>query len=60
MQQPSRWSFTKPIACMNAYDVVGPKNRQPSFFRSFANRVDSGVFDTISERVRGAAWGSGS
>src|SRR5215203_2957772 len=41
--QPCRWSFTSPMACMNAYIVVGPTNVQPRRRRSFESAVDSGV-----------------
>ena len=32
--------MTKPIACMNAYTVVGPTNRQPRRLRSLASARD--------------------
>lgn len=40
MQQSSSWSFTSPVACMNAHTVVGPTNFHPRAFRSFANAIE--------------------
>ena len=38
---------------MNAYTVVGPTNRQPRRFRSFAIATDSAVCAGISPRMHG-------
>ena len=40
--QPSIWSLTSPIACMNAYILVGPTKVQPRFLRSLDKAMDSG------------------
>src|SRR5262245_20513965 len=48
--QPCRWSFTRPIACMNAYIVVGPTNVQPRFRKSFESAIDSGVVAIVFSR----------
>ncbi|MDQ1645397.1 MAG: hypothetical protein QOJ50_1581, partial [Cryptosporangiaceae bacterium] len=32
-----------PVACISAYAVVGPTNRKPRRFSSFAMATDSGV-----------------
>src|SRR3954471_11131907 len=62
--QPWRWSFTRPIACMNAYIVVGPTNVQPRFRRSFDSATDSGVvamvFSTPHVSFRGRDFACGS
>ena len=48
-QHPSRWSLTSPIACMNAYTVVGPDERPTAALeilrqrrRRFGDRRDLG------------------
>ncbi len=62
--QPSRWSFTSPIACMKAYTVVGPTKLQPRFLRSLDMAMDAGDVDKVraTSRVmrsgRSAARGS--
>ncbi len=43
----SVWSLTSPMACINAYAVVGPTNFQPRFFSSFERAIDSGDVDTF-------------
>jgi hypothetical protein len=43
--QPSMWSLTSPIACMNAYTVVGPTKRQPRRLRSFDSATDAADCD---------------
>ena len=40
--QPSKWSLTIPMACMNAYIVVGPTNVQPRFFKALDKRTEAG------------------
>ena len=42
-----------PEACIRAYAVVGPTNRNPRRFSSFAIAVDSGVVEGISALVAG-------
>ena len=49
---PSRWSLTSPIACMNAYTVVGPTNRHPRRLSSRASAVDSGVCASSASPAR--------
>ena len=44
---------------MSAYAVVGPTNRNPRRFSSFASAVDSGVFAGISAELRGRGRGGG-
>ena len=39
--------MTIPIACINAYIVVGPTYVQPRFFKAFDNRIDAG--DVVAE-----------
>ena len=62
--QPSTWSFTRPMACENAYIVVGPTKRHPRFFRSRERALDSGevVMARSASRVMrfGRVAGSGS
>src|SRR5215204_4345572 len=64
MWQPCRWSFTSPMACMNAYIVVGPTNVQPRRRRSFESAVDSGlvaiVFRTAQVSFFGRDFAAGS
>jgi len=50
---PTRWSSTIPHACIAAYAVVGPTNRNPALFSSFANAVDAGVTAGTSAKDRG-------
>ena len=40
--QPSRWSLTRPMACMKAYMVVGPTKLQPRLRRSLESACDAG------------------
>lgn len=54
------WSFTRPQACMPAYTVVGPRNRNPSFFSSLARAADSGVLAGMSDSDCGTGRPSGS
>jgi hypothetical protein len=53
----ARWSLTTPHACIAAWTVVGPTNRNPSRRRSFESAVDSGVVVCHSEGARGAGRG---
>src|SRR5215218_79675 len=46
--QPSKWSFTRPIACMKAYTVLGPTNIQPRRRRSRLIALDSGLWASWS------------
>ena len=39
------WSLTTPIACINAYTVVGPTKRHPRRLRSFDSRTEAAVCD---------------
>src|SRR5262245_16761159 len=52
--QPSRWSFTSPIACMKAYIVVGPTKVKPSVRSAFesARELSVSVSFTTAPRVR--------
>src|SRR5690606_18692606 len=56
--QPTRWSLTRPIACMKANAVVGPTKRQPMRFRSFASAIAVG--DVVIDWGTGTSAGSGS
>ena len=42
------WSFTSPIACMKAYAVVGPTNRQPLRLSALDIEADSGDEVSVS------------
>src|SRR5918993_4239536 len=50
-EQPSRWSLTRPMACMNAYTVVGPTKVQPRRFRSLARDCASGGKPSACKRA---------
>src|SRR5689334_14940700 len=52
--QVFKWSFTMPVACINAYAVVGPTNTKPFFLRAFDMATDSGVVAGTSPSVLGA------
>ena len=53
------WSSTIPVACINAYAVVGPTNRKPRRFSSLAIAVDSGVTAGTWDRSAGRGRGGG-
>lgn len=53
-KQPWMWSSTVPIACIAAYIVVGPTNRNPRFFSALLRVSDSGVWAGTSAKVSGA------
>ncbi len=40
---PGTWSFTSPMACINAYMVVGPTKRKPRRRRSRLRASEAGV-----------------
>ena len=54
------WSSTIPVACINAYAVVGPTKRKPRRRSSLAIAVDSGVVAARSANVRGRGRAAGS
>ena len=56
--QPSRWSFTSPIACMNAKAVVGPTNLQPAASGLFDRATLDAARSTRSAAARLPASGS--
>jgi hypothetical protein len=47
------WSLTMPTFCMKAYTLVGPTNRYPCDFSSFASASASGVVVGTSAADRG-------
>jgi|GEM_PF-5090811 len=47
-EHPSKWSFTNPMACMNAYAVVGPTNDHPRRLSSLLSAVEVGVLSSFS------------
>ena len=51
--------MTRPIACMNAYTVVGPTKDQPRLFRSLESAVETSVDDWISAGGGSSGLGPG-
>src|SRR5881396_421242 len=42
LKQSTTWSSTMPVACMCAWQTVGPTNLKPRFFKSLDRASDSG------------------
>ena len=55
---PSTWSFTRPIACMNANAVVGPTKRHPRFYRPFDSATAAGEVVRVCGSPSSASGGS--
>jgi penicillin-binding protein 1A len=51
-QQSRTWSFTSPVACMNAYTMVEPTKFMPRRFKSLLSASDSAVRGGRSFSVR--------
>ncbi len=51
--QPAKWSSTIPVACISAYAVVGPTNRNPWRLSVAAIARDSGMAVGTSAEVAG-------
>src|SRR3989338_3393172 len=54
LKQSVVWSFTMPVACISAWQMVLPANLKPRRFNSLLIASDSGVLAGISARLRQA------